>query len=281
VCQAFTINYPNGPDDKPASINVNSLGTADESTDLMNVQLWWDSDNDSAFSDTLDTQVDTQVFTQDDGLVAFSLATLPAFQAGDTRRFFVVYQLNASADDMETFKCYISDMGSAPLGGAPVGLPAPSANGTLGLEVSAAIIFGIMNGPTAPQTVRSDATNQLLADVTLDALPGGDWGVGSLIFHAGGTGVHNLAYTQLALFEDTLPAGWDPGDQLAAPVLQGFVANEAVFDLTVATLLGGSERRFFLVADLSGLAATNDTFGARLTFTRPLETMNIESSTSP
>jgi hypothetical protein len=265
VCQAFTINYPNGPDDKPASINVNSLGTADESTDLMNVQLWWDSDNDSAFSDTLDTQVDTQVFTQDDGLVAFSLATLPAFQAGDTRRFFVVYQLNASADDMETFKCYISDMGSAPLGGAPVGLPAPSANGTLGLEVSAAIIFGIMNGPTAPQTVRSDATNQLLADVTLDALPGGDWGVGSLIFHAGGTGVHNLAYTQLALFEDTLPAGWDPGDQLAAPVLQGFVANEAVFDLTVATLLGGSERRFFLVADLSGLAATNDTFGARLT----------------
>ncbi len=265
VCQTFTIGYPSGPDDKPASLTVNSLGTADESTDLVSVQLWWDSDNDAAFNDAADTMINSQSFTLDNGSVVFDLSSLPNFQAGQTRRFFVVYELNANADDQETFQCYVSAMGAAPLGGTAVGLPSPSLSGTAGLEVSAAIIFGVMNGPTAPATVRSDAANQLLADVTLRALPGGDWGVTSLIFNAGGTGNHNAGYTNLSLYEDSAPAGWDPGDTLAAPALGGFVANQAEFTLILTDLLGGTERRFFLAADLSGTAATNDTFGARLT----------------
>src|SRR5690606_19855536 len=136
VCQAFTIGYPAGPDDKPSSINLSSLGTAHEVDDLDNVQLWYDQDDNATFDDQLDTLVDTQVFTQDDGTVSFSLASHPNFQEGDTRRFFVVYNLNANAGDLETFRCYLSDMGSASLGGVAVGLPLPSANGAPGLEVS-------------------------------------------------------------------------------------------------------------------------------------------------
>jgi hypothetical protein len=268
ICQVFTVGYPNGPDDKPGSINVNGLGTADESTDLVNAQLWWDSDNDAAFSNALDTQVDTQMFTQDDGLVSFDLSSLPDFQQGDTRRFFVVYLLNTNADDQETFQCFISDMGAAPLGGSPVGLPSPSANGTPGLEVSAAIVFGIMHGPVAPLTVDSNAGDVLLADVSLDALPGGDWGINTLTFNAGGSGSHNSAYAELALYEDMNANGtWDGAgtDTLAAPIASGFVANSVSFDLAVTTLLGNSNRRFFLVAALNGSAAAGDTFGARLT----------------
>jgi MYXO-CTERM domain-containing protein len=273
ICQVFTVGYPNGPDDKPGSINVNSNGTADESTDLVNTQLWWDSDNDSAFDDTLDTQIDTQVFTQDDGLVSFSLATLPDFQQGDTRRFFVVHLLNTNADDLETFQCYISDMGAAPLGGTPVGLPTPNANGTPGLEVSAAILFGIMNGPSAPLTVDSNSAGvtgdgELLADVTLEALPGGDWVINTMIFNAGGTANHNNAYTELALYEDINANGtWEGAavDTLAAPITSGFVANVVSFDLTLTDLLAGTERRFFLTGKLSGTAASGETLNARLT----------------
>src|SRR5690606_12427965 len=153
VCQALTIGYPAGTDHKPSSINLSSLGTAHEVDDLDNVQLWYDQDDNGSFDDQADTLVDTQVFTQDDGTVSFSLASHANFQAGDTRRFFVVYNLNANADDLETFRCYLSDMGSAPLGGIAIGLPLPSAAGTPGLEVSAAILFGIMNGPLAPVSV--------------------------------------------------------------------------------------------------------------------------------
>src|SRR5690606_21433157 len=136
------------------------------------------------------------------------------FQAGDTRRFFVVYNLNANADDLETFRCYLSDMGSAPLGGIAIGLPLPSAAGTPGLEVSAAILFGIMNGPLAPVSVSSNAQGptgdgELIADVTLDALPGGDWIINTMTFHAGGTGSHNTAYMELGLYEDSGNGIWD------------------------------------------------------------------------
>jgi hypothetical protein len=39
VCQEFTIAYPDGPDDKPASLTVTGLGTADEVADLVNTEL--------------------------------------------------------------------------------------------------------------------------------------------------------------------------------------------------------------------------------------------------
>jgi hypothetical protein len=267
ICQIFTVGYPNGPADKPSSITINSLGTADESTDLVNAQLWWDADNDGALT-AADTQVDTQVFTSDNGSVAFSLASHPAFQPGQTRRFFVVYELNASANDQETFKCYISDIGPAPLGGVPTGLPAPSSNGTAGLEVSAAILFGIMNGPAAYSTVNADVADVILADATLKALPGGPWTVNTITFNASGSGAHNSAYTELALYEDLggTTGVWDgPGvDPLAAPVAAGFNANAVSFALATTAMPAGTERRFFLVATLNGTAAFGQTFGARL-----------------
>jgi hypothetical protein len=279
VCQVFNIAYPVGPDDKPASLTVNGLGTADEAADLASTQLWWDSDNDSTFT-AADTLVDTQMFTMDNGSATFSLASQALFQAGQTRRYFVVHELNANAGNNETFRCYVDAMGAAPLGGVASGLPLPNANGTEGLEVSAAILFGIMHGPVAPVTVDSNANGngdgELLADATLRALPGGAWEIGTMNFNAGGTGNHNTAYSELALYEDTggTLGAWDgPGvETLAAPVIAGFTANVASFDLINTSVPAGMERRFFLVAMLSGTAPAGATFGARLTSVVPTVT---------
>jgi hypothetical protein len=271
VCQEFTIGYANGPDNKPARISVSSLGTAHEVDDLNGVQLWWDSNNDSTFNATSDTLVNTQVFTSDDGTVVFSLATHPDFVAGQTRRYFVVYDLNANADNHETFKCYVSAMGAASLGGNATGLPLPSANGTQGLDISAAILFGIMNGPLATTSVDANwagptGDGELIADVTLDALPGGAWTVSVMQFNAAGIGDHNIAYAELALYEDNGNNTWDgPGTEtLAAPVATGFSANSVSFTLVNTSLPAAAQRRFFLAAKLSGLASTGETFGARL-----------------
>ncbi len=267
VCQEFTISYPAGPDDKPANLMVQSQGTADEVVDLVNTQLWWDSDNDQAFTPA-DTLIDTQVFTQANGSVTFDLSSLPAFQQGDTRRFFVVYNLGTTAANNSTFQCRVFSMGPVPLGGTASGLPLAY---SAGLEISAAIVFGVMNGPAAPVTVDSNAgatgDGVLLADVTLEALPGGSWDFASLVFNAAGSGSHNTAYFELGLYEDSGNGTWDgPGtDSLAAPLVAGFSANVAAFDLSNAALPAGTDRRFFLVARLNGTAASGDTFGARLT----------------
>ncbi len=270
VCQEFTIGYPNGPPDKPSNLSVSSLGTADESTDLNNVQLWWDSDASGSFSDASDTLVDTQFFVQDNGVVDFDMTSHPVFQPGQVRRFFVVYNLNTNANNLETFQCYVSAISGAPLGGTATGLPAPSLNGTAGLEVSANVLLATLNGPLAATTVNSNSQGtgdgELLCDITLSAAPGTGWTVSTLTFNASGTGLHDSAYLQLALHEDDSSGTWDGAaiDLPAAATLTGFSGGVATFTLTQTNLPASSNRRFFLTGKLNGTAISGQTFNAAL-----------------
>ncbi len=270
VCQAFTIAYPAGPDDKPGSITVSSLGNANEATDLVNAQLWYDTDDNGAFNDTTDTLINTQTFTQDNGTVIFSMASHADFTQGQTRRFFVVYNLNTSASHAETFKCYISDVGAGALGGVANGLPAPGTGGTAGLEVSAGVLIATLNGPAAATSVDSNAQGPsgeglILCDVTLFAAPGGAWTVSSLTFNAAGTGNHNGAYSELALFE-TGGAAWTTraAATQSAPNATSFTGNAATFALTNTAFAPGATRRFFLLGKLNGTAIQTETYNARL-----------------
>jgi hypothetical protein len=272
VCQEFTMDYPAGPDNNPSTLSITGLGTGNEATDLASVELWWDSDNDGSYVSANDTLVDSTTFAQDNGTAAFDLSLHPDFQAPQTRRYFVVYNLNANGSDQETFKCYVSDIGTPTLGGAATGLPAPGATGTQGLEISAAVLSATLNGPLAAQMVYSNAQGPtgdgvLLCDVTLSAAPGGTWTINDLTFIAAGTGQHNSAYSELALYEDLNSSGtWDGAaiDASAATALSGFTGGSATFALTLGTLTAGSSRRLFLVGKLNGSAITGETFNARL-----------------
>src|SRR5690606_10489926 len=101
--------------------------------------------------------------------VTFSFASHFNFAALDARRYFVVYNLNNSAGDNETFQTFVSAMAPAAFGGVGVNLPAPHANGAPGLIVSANVLSATMNGPVAAVTVNSNTTGPqgdgvLLAD---------------------------------------------------------------------------------------------------------------------
>jgi hypothetical protein len=272
ICQEFTVDYPAGPDNKPSTLSITSLGTANEATDLSSVELWWDSDSDGALVAANDTLVDSTTFAQDNGTAAFNLASHPDFQAPQTRRYFVVYVLNANGSDQQTFKCYVSDIGTPTLGGAATGLPAPGATGTPGLEISAAVLTATLNGPLAAQMVYSNAQGPtgdgvLLCDFTLAAAPGGTWTINDLTFAAAGTGQHDSAYNELALYEDLNSSGtWDGAatDASAATALGGFTGGSATFALALGNLTAGSYRRFFLVGKLNGSPLTGETFNARL-----------------
>jgi hypothetical protein len=270
VCQEFTIGYPNGPPDRPSNLSVSSLGTADESTDVVDVQLWWDADASGSFNSTSDSLVDTQIFVQDNGVVDFDLTSHPVFQPGQVRRFFVVYNLNTNANNLETFQCYVSALSGAPLGGTATGLPAPGLNGTAGLEVSANVLVATLNGPVAAATVNSNfqggGDGALLCDVTLSAAPGTGWTVSTLTFNASGTGVHDTAYQQVALYEDDSSGTWDGAaiDTLAAATLTGFSGGVATFTLAQSSFPASSSRRFFLTGKLNGTAVSGQTFNAAL-----------------
>ncbi len=271
VCQEFTIAYPAGPADKPATITVTGLGTADEAADLTAVELWWDSDSSGSFSSVSDALIDTSNYTMDNGTVSFDMTTHGNFSAGTTRRFFVVYVLSISGSDNETFQCYVSAVSGMALGGTVNGLPAPGTNGTKGLEISALLLAATLNGPVTALTVSSNSVGitgdgELICDVTLAAAPGASWTATSLTYHATGTGNPNTAFSEVALYEDDTSGTWDGAliDSLAAPTAMSFSSGMVTFSLANTAFPAGTARRFFLVAKLNGTATTAQTFNTNL-----------------
>jgi hypothetical protein len=272
VCQTFDIEYLGGPDDKPSSITITGLGTADEVADLVSVQLWYDSDNTGTFNAQTDTLVDTTSFNAPNGTATFQLTSHPKFEASDLRRFFVVYNLNFSANNNDTFKCYVSAMGTSAFGGVAVGLPIPGTNGTQGLEVSANVLTGTMIGPNAPDVVHSNTVGAtgngvLLADFTLGAGPGGNWNVTGLTLNASPattSGNHNTAFTAVDLWISSSGGPWDPLTDQLASAPSNFVSDVVNFTIPTAQLAAGTSTRFFLVGRMNGTAAFGQTFGANL-----------------
>ncbi len=271
VCQSFVLSYPAGPADKPSTVTVTGLGSADESSDVVDAQLWLDADLSGSFTAAGDTLLSTQSFQLDNGSVTFSLATLANIPGGQSRQFFVVYRLGLTASHGETFSCYVSAVGLGALGGQTFGLPSPSLAGTAGIVVNAAVLIASLNGPQAPLTVNSNAQGShgdgvLLCDVTLHAAPGGSWSVTSLEFEASGTMVPSSAFMQVALFEDDGSSTWDGGaiDAPATQPLPGFTGNSALLAVGPIALPAGTSRRYFLAGKLNGTAITGQTLNVRL-----------------
>lgn len=273
VCQSFTVAYPGGPDDKPATVTISGLGSANELTDLVGAGLWLDADASGAFETANDTLVSNAAFSADNGVANFSLVSHPNFQAGQTRRYFVVYDLNLAATHNETFKCYVSAATGMSLGGTVAGLPAPGVVGTPGLLVNATLLTAALNGPGLATTVQNNSagatgSGELLCDVTLTAASGQAWNLTGLTFAAAGSAAHDTAYTDIGLHEDSGNGIWDGSgtDGAAAGTLPGFGAGpgfQATFTLSNGLFNSGASRRFFLVGKLNGTATTGESLNAR------------------
>lgn len=273
IVQQFEIRYPAGLDDKPTGVAVRGFGTANEVADLTDVELWYDSDENGTFDSGLDSLVQSTTFPSANGTVQFDLSSHPIFQAGDKRMYFVVYNLNSNGQDGKTFKTYVS--AASGMTANVNGLPSPGVGGTAGLVIVTSDLEATLNGPGSATTVDNDGTGptgdgELLCDVTLSAGEGGSWTVNDLIFAASGTGAHDAAFSELAVYEDTNDNGDFDGsgtDDLAAATVTAFGGApdyEATFTLNNTDITAGTERRFFLVGKLNGTAIGGETFNARL-----------------
>lgn len=268
VAQTFTIAYPAGPSDKPASVSITATGTADDAMDLVSAALWYDADMNDTFDATLDALIEASAYASDDGTIDFSFANHPTFMAGQTRRYFVVYELSSSGGQGESLQCYVSALGATTQGAVTVGLPAPSTSGAAGLEVGSNQLIVTYNGPSAAMMVASDSAGgdgELLYDVTLSTVGGLSWTLDGLTFNASGTGQADSAFSELHLYEDGGNGIWDgaAGETLEG-TSTGFVSGAATFMPLRNLLLGNGTRRFFVVGILNGSASTGQTFNAHL-----------------
>jgi hypothetical protein len=271
LVQTFTIDYPDGPVNALASISFRATGTGNEATGLDAVHLWFDSNEDGVL-DAGDTHIGTASYTAMNGTVMFSLASMPPFQPGEKRRFFVTYDTNSSANVGHRFGIYVSAFGALSEGGSVTGLPAPSSQGNAGILIERALLEVSFAGPVTPEVVNANTSGPsddgvLLYDMTVEAV-GTDWTLNGLVFRGTGTGDPQGAYAELALYEMTGSGAWSgaAGATLASQDRPaGFGANdESTFLLADTAAQAGVSRRFVLVARLNGTALAGETLNAEL-----------------
>jgi hypothetical protein len=268
--QAFSVEYPEGPNNSLAEIHIRGAGSGNEITHINQVRLYRDQNADGVL-DAGDALLASLLFPQNDGLIAFPLTGQAPFIAPEIRHYLVVYDFRTNIPHGATFRCYVTATAGSTTGTVVNGLPAPDANGTPGAVINANFLDVTLHGPGTARTVGNDSSGstgdgEVLLDVSI-APSAVAWDLITLTFAAAGTADFSAAYAELNLYEDSGNGlfGGRAQDPPAAPALAGFdAAGLATFTLNQTAAQPGAPRRFFLAAKLAGTAVAGQTLNARL-----------------
>ena len=271
LIQEFTIEYPAGPANTIDELVFTASGTGNDANDYARVELFID-DGDAMLDESLDTSAGQATFSADDGTATFTLSGgNEIFAAGTTKRFFLVVDFNYMAQHDATFQTQLTGVNGVLFNATVNGSPSPS-TATDGFIILANVMYASVNGPSATQVVDNDAAGSgdgvVLLDFTLD-VNNADWSVNGVLFDAMGTGNDQLAFAELALYEDVNANGTfdgTNGDVVAATLGTSFLSDDGSWEATMNNNLftDVAARRFFLVAKLAGTAVEGETFQVTL-----------------
>jgi len=188
---------------------------------------------------------------------------LQTFATAETRRFFVVVQLNGSASAAQNFSFSISDI---TVGGGQLKAGAPT-RAQFGFDIQTSELLFRDYAPTPASYTNAyqgpGGNGVLIADVEAFAT-GAAATLSSMTFRASGTMTDNTAFSALELYEDTNANGtFDAGTDTLATASAGtaFDADNGSYTatLTNTAISAGSSVRYFLRAKLAGTANIGET----------------------
>ncbi|MCC6575100.1 MAG: IPT/TIG domain-containing protein [Planctomycetes bacterium] len=276
VVQEFTVYLRQGPSRQVMDMTFEAYGSVDDVNDVVSFKLYRDGDHDGVYNPALDVLLGSDAFLQDNGFIRFDFPrSEPYFVNGDTWRYFVVVSLDYDVPHGATFKTRLIGAMERTVGIDFKGAPSPQGGPTPGLICRNHNLIASLNGPLSAESIPNNSLGpnrkgHVIADVTVTAF-GSDWNVGQLEFRAGGSGDDSDAFSYLFLMEDiNLTGAYEglPQDVVATtgtPV-SAFPADDGLYVAPLANTLfiAGSSRRFFLVAQFFGTAASGDSFNAAL-----------------
>lgn len=246
-------------------ITLTASGTGNDSTAFTDVAIYEDA-NGNGYYDGADTAIDNFAgWSTDNGT---QVVTVPAAQqtlaAAETKRYFVVVQLNGSATSAQTFNFSISDIS---VGGGQVKAGAPT-RAQFGFDIQTSELFFRDYAPTPTSYTNAfqgaGGNGFQIADVEAFA-SGAAATLSSMTFRASGTLADNTAFSSLELYEDTNANGtFDSGVDTLATSASGtaFSGDNGSYVATLvnSNISAGSSVRYFLLAKLAGTANVGETF---------------------
>ena len=249
-----------------SSLTLAALGTGDDASAFSEVRLYVDTNGNGAFDPGVDTPFGAAytAFPADNGSLTFNDTLNLAIN--ETKRLLVVCKLNGAvpASYGQTFQARVTAINAT--GQNHSGLPTAA---VAGLRIHAPAITVTTTGANLSAFANGQGPGGLGLGVAEFLLHNTGVNVatfGSITLAAGGSLFDHLAFSQVALYEDSNNSfQFDVGDTLYGAAAAGFSGDDGNLTFTqAATLAQGQWRRYFLVVKLNGTATVGDDFWVRV-----------------
>ncbi|MBX3474541.1 MAG: hypothetical protein KF754_09175 [Planctomycetes bacterium] len=249
-----------------SGLTLAALGSCDDSSAFSEVRLYVDTNGNGAFDPGVDTPFGAAytAFPADNGSLTFN-DTLN-FAINETKRLLVVCKLNGAvpASYGQTFQARVTAINAT--GQNHSGLPTAA---VAGLRIHAPAITVTTTGANRSAFANGQGPGGLglgVAEFLLHNTGVNGANFGSITLAAGGSLFDHLAFSQVALYEDSNNSfQFDVGDTLYGTAAAGFSGDDGNLTFTQAgTLAQGQWRRYFLVVKLNGTATVGDDFWVRV-----------------
>ena len=245
------------------AITVTKTGTLADAK-ITTVKIYLDANGNSIYEPGTDTLISAGVTTFSGGTAAITLTSAQTITT-TTKRYFIVYTLDATATPSATVGAQVASAAALTLSGvdlvASTNLPANSTNSSV--------------------TDVADTITVTKTDVApVNIIQGGDFALEKLTMSTGGdeavwtavrvstTGTLDPAQiTTVKIYRDDGSGTYDGGDVLISPGVTTFTAGSANITLTAAQTITTTPQTYFIVYTLAVTAPAGNTTGARVTAT--------------
>jgi hypothetical protein len=271
-----------------SSITFAMTGSGNESTDLTSVLLYEDVDNDGQLNVLNDNQIGSTLtsFTDNGSLVFNGISEI--INAGSSENWLVVYNLNGSASNGETFQVKLEGNGAVVDTGVTSGeaittTGAPIESGIATVSLTGALTLSEGSANPAAHNIASDEQNLEMLQLNLSASATEAVDISSIVFSTSGTGNENVDVDSVKLYLDVNNNGeYDFGidSQIGSTITNSADNGTLTFGSLSEQISAAQNENWLIIYYLNGTAGNNETFRAYLNANTDVTATGATSSNS-
>ncbi len=263
-------------------IDFDMSGTGDESSDLSNARLYLDGDANGQLNLEEDTQIGSTVTSfSDNGTLSFT-GISEVIAAGSAEHWIVVYNLNGSASNGDTFILDLSDNSKITVSGITTsGAPVDGNTATVSATGSLTLSTGT-NNPLA-KSISASESDLAMIQLNLAANATEDIDISSIGFKTDGTANESTDIDSVLLVNDVNGDGdYDVlyDSQIGSTIASLTDNGQINFSSISETISAGESEDWILIYYLNGDGSAGETFKTYFDATNQVTATGATSSNS-
>ena len=184
------------------NFTLHAFGSADDSTDIAEIDLVYDQDGNGLYNDTTESILDSGTYSQDNGTLQLN-ATAHTIPQGQSHAFLIVYQLTFTSDAGETFGFNVTQIQAWSLDNLiTVNLPGPLYQSAVKTTIGSLLAKAGVNTSSDHNWTPDGITPNALLQLDLFAYAE-NFSVQSITVEIHGTGNPSIDVSQMLVIHDS------------------------------------------------------------------------------